>query len=64
MWGCPNIIGIFWIIYSKEVLLIGLNKKQGSYWIANNSAAWDLDKCNKHRFEFEYACADNFSTTI
>jgi hypothetical protein len=32
--------------------------------IANNSAAWDLDDGNEPRFEFEYACVENFSTTI
>jgi hypothetical protein len=32
--------------------------------IANNSAAWDLDKCNEPHFDFEYACVENFSTTI
>jgi hypothetical protein len=32
--------------------------------IANNSPAWDLDKGNEPRFDFEYACVDNFSTTI
>jgi hypothetical protein len=32
--------------------------------IANNSAAWDLDKGNEPRFDFEYACVENFSTTI
>ena len=32
--------------------------------IANNSAAWDLDKGNEPHFEFEYACVENFSTTI
>jgi hypothetical protein len=32
--------------------------------IANNSAAWDLDKGNEPRFAFEYACVENFCTTI
>ena len=29
----PSIIGTFWIIHLKGVLLIELNKKQGIYWI-------------------------------
>jgi hypothetical protein len=32
--------------------------------IANNSAAWDLDKGNEPRFDFEYECVENFSTHI
>ena len=32
--------------------------------IANNTAAWDLDKGNQPRFEFEYACVENFFATI
>jgi hypothetical protein len=32
--------------------------------IANNSSAWDLDKGSEPHFELEYACVENFSTTI
>jgi hypothetical protein len=31
---------------------------------ANNTSAWDLDKGNQSHFEYEYACVENFSTTI
>jgi ribosomal protein S15P/S13E len=32
--------------------------------IANNIVACDLDKGNKSRFQYEYACVENFSTTV
>jgi hypothetical protein len=32
--------------------------------IANNFDAWDLDIGNKPRFQYEYSCVENFSTTI
>jgi hypothetical protein len=34
------------------------------YTITNNIVAWDLDKGNQSRFECEYACVENFYTTI